>query len=61
VGGRHRALLPVSAALGAVSVVVADTLARAAFAPREVPAGLLLAAVGGPLFLGLLRRERSWA
>lgn len=56
VGPGHRALLPVSALLGALLLVVADTFARSAFAPREVPVGLLTALLGGPLFLLQLQR-----
>jgi iron complex transport system permease protein len=61
VGARHRPLAPVSALLGAVLVMLADTLARTAFAPREVPVGLITAGVGGPFFLFLLARRRPWA
>jgi iron complex transport system permease protein len=57
VGASHRALLPVATLLGALLVVVADTVARTAFAPREVPLGLITALVGGPLFLWLVRRD----
>jgi iron complex transport system ATP-binding protein len=57
VGPAHRGLLPLSAALGALLVVVADAVARSAFAPREVPVGLLTAALGGPLFLLQLQRD----
>jgi iron complex transport system permease protein len=59
VGARHRPLLPVCALLGALLVLLADTVARTAFAPREVPVGLLTAGVGGPFFLFLLARRPS--
>ena len=58
VGYRHRRMLPVTALLGALLVSVADTLARVAFAPRELPVGLVTAAAGGPFFLWLLARGR---
>jgi iron complex transport system permease protein len=56
VGGQHRGLLPVAAFGGALMVTSADVVARTAFAPREVPVGLLTAAVGGPFFLWQLQR-----
>jgi iron complex transport system permease protein len=56
VGAPHRRMLPVAAVGGALLLIAADALARTAFAPREVPVGLLTAAVGGPLFLQQLRR-----
>jgi iron complex transport system permease protein len=56
VGARHRRLLPVVALGGAILVMTADAAARTAFAPREVPVGLLTAAVGGPFFLWQLQR-----
>jgi iron complex transport system permease protein len=58
VGPRHRLLLPVSALAGAVLLAWIDTLARTAFAPRELPVGLVTALVGVPAFLFLLRRVR---
>jgi len=57
VGPGHAALLPLSALAGAALVVLADTIARAAFAPIELPVGALLALVGGPYFLFLLWRK----
>lgn len=57
IGPRHRGLLPVSAALGAILVMVCDGLARAALPPAEIPLGLVTAAAGGPFFLLLLRRR----
>ena len=56
-GPRHRTLLPVSAAVGAILVMVCDGLARAVLPPAEIPLGLVTAAAGGPFFLVLLRRR----
>ena len=56
VGGRHRAVLPVSALLGAVLLVVADTVARTVFAPQEIPVGVVTGVLGAPFLLVLLRR-----
>jgi iron complex transport system permease protein len=55
-GVPHRAMLPATVMLGATLVIVADTVARTAFAPRELPVGLVTAGLGGPFFLHLLRR-----
>jgi iron complex transport system permease protein len=61
VGPRHRRLIPAATLLGATLLVGADTLARTAFAPIEVPVGLLTASLGGPLFLWLLQRRTTWS
>lgn len=60
-GARHRLLLPLSALLGASFLVWADTLARTVFEPRELPVGIVTAAVGAPVFALLLWRGRSRA
>lgn len=61
-GPDHVRLLPVTALSGAIFLVVADTLARSIFAPTEIPVGILMALLGGPFFLYLLRRtKRSYA
>jgi iron complex transport system permease protein len=52
-----RLLLPASFLGGAVLLVWADTLARTAFAPSELPVGVVTAMLGGPFFLVLLRRS----
>ncbi|MFE0704181.1 FecCD family ABC transporter permease [Streptomyces sp. NPDC058872] len=57
VGPLHRALLPYAALAGAVFLVWTDALARTAFAPRELPVGVLTALSGAPLFLLVLRRK----
>ena len=57
VGSDYRFLLPASALLGAAVVTFSDTFARVAFAPTELPVGILMAVLGAPFFLFLLRRE----
>ncbi len=61
VGARHRALLPLSALCGATFLVWADTLARTVFEPRELPVGIVTAAIGAPVFALLLWNRRSSA
>jgi iron complex transport system permease protein len=57
VGASHR-LLPLVATLsGAAWLMASDAAARAAFAPREVPVGLLTSLCGAPVFLLALRRR----
>ena len=56
-GVDHRWLLPASALLGAVLLVLADTASRVIVAPAEFPIGLMMALLGGPFFLGLLMRR----
>lgn len=59
IGADHRALVPASALLGAIFVMLADTLGRTVLAPIELPVGAFTALIGGPLFLFLLRRDLS--
>ncbi len=59
-GGRHRSLLPASFLAGGALLVAADTLARVAVAPRELPVGVVTALVGVPLFVLLLRRWTAY-
>lgn len=56
-GPRHRTLLPLSALLGAILMIWADTVARTALSGSEIPVGIVTALVGGPFFVVLLRRE----
>ena len=51
--------LLVTAMAGAVLVSLADLIGRAAFAPIQIPAGLLTALIGVPLFIALMVRSRS--
>jgi iron complex transport system permease protein len=58
-GPGHRLLLPASAVVGSVFIILADLLARTAIAPTPVPLGVVTAVIGAPFFLHLLRRSRS--
>lgn len=55
-GADHRLLLPLSFVGGAGLLTAADTAARSAAAPLEIPVGVITALVGVPFFLVLLRR-----
>lgn len=55
VGSNYRVLLPMSMILGAVVLLVADTVGRSLFSPLDIPAGIVMAMVGGPYFLYLMR------
>jgi iron complex transport system permease protein len=57
IGPDHRALLPASALAGALLLVLADTIARVALAPTELPVGVVTALVGVPFFISLLRQR----
>jgi iron complex transport system permease protein len=57
IGSDNRLVVPFSAVAGAIFVVLADTIARTAIAPRELPVGAVTALVGAPLFIYLLRRS----
>jgi iron complex transport system permease protein len=62
-GPDHRQLLPISAILGSVFLVAADTLARTIVAPAQLPVGVITAIAGGPFFLILLvkyTRKVGW-
>jgi iron complex transport system permease protein len=56
IGSDNRLLLPAAAVVGAIFVVVADTIARTIIAPLELPVGAVTALIGAPLFVYLLRR-----
>lgn len=56
-GTDYRFLLPHAMVLGGLTVLLADTLARTVAAPIELPVGVVMAVIGGPFFLYLLRKE----
>jgi iron complex transport system permease protein len=59
VGPDHRRLLPATAIFGALLLLAADTVARTAISPTEIPVGIITAATGGPFFLYLLRARKG--
>ncbi|KAF2775172.1 FecCD family ABC transporter permease [Streptomyces coelicoflavus] len=58
-GADHRRLLPLTALLGAVYLVLVDLLSRTLDRPNELPLGILTALLGAPFFLWLLRRNKA--
>ncbi|WP_188006838.1 Iron ABC transporter permease [Sporosarcina sp. ANT_H38] len=58
VGSNYKYLLPMSMALGALVLMLADTGGRTLFSPLEIPAGILMAVIGGPYFLYLMRKGK---
>jgi iron complex transport system permease protein len=58
-GPDHVRLLPATALAGAIFLLAADTVARTAMAPAELPVGVLTAFIGGPFFLFLLRKTKQ--
>jgi iron complex transport system permease protein len=56
-GSDHQLLLPASVLLGGGFMLAADTVARTAAAPAELPVGVITALVGVPLFVVLLTRR----
>lgn len=58
-GNESRHLLPLCAICGAGFVAFCDLAARLAFAPYELPVGILMSVIGGPVFLFLLVRYKG--
>ncbi|MEN3301973.1 MAG: iron-siderophore transport system permease protein [Pseudonocardia sp.] len=60
-GPDHRWLLPASGLLGAVLLLAADVLGRVVARPGELQVGIVLALVGAPFFIALVRRRKMVA
>lgn len=58
IGPDHRFLIPGSALLGGILMVLSDGLARILVIPAELPVGIVTAASGAPFFMWLLWRQR---
>ena len=58
VGYDYRLVLPVSFIGGGIFLMLADTFARTAASPVEIPVGIITSLSGGPFFLYLLRKKR---
>lgn len=59
-GAEHRRLVLHSLWVGAIFLLVADTIARAALSPTELPVGIITAFVGGPFFIYLMKRGSGY-
>ncbi|TQR21669.1 FecCD family ABC transporter permease [Psychrobacillus vulpis] len=59
VGSSFGALLPVSAFIGGILVMLADLIGRTLFSPLEIPAGVFTAGIGAPYFIYLLFKTRN--
>lgn len=58
VGPAYGGVIPVSALIGSLVLLLSDLVARVAFIPLDIPAGVFTAAVGAPFFIYLLYRHR---
>jgi iron complex transport system permease protein len=58
IGSDYRFLLPASAILGAILLLVADALGRTVASPIIVPVGIVISFIGAPFFFYLLMRRR---
>jgi iron complex transport system permease protein len=59
IGPDNRYLLPASALLGAILLLLADAVSRTVVAPAELPIGIITALAGAPVFLWILLRKRG--
>lgn len=57
VGSNHKKLLPYSALLGATVFLIADTLGRSIAYPYEISSAIIMAIIGGPMLVVLLKRS----
>ncbi|MGN0587536.1 MAG: FecCD family ABC transporter permease, partial [Oscillospiraceae bacterium] len=55
-GNNYRIMFPATAFLGAALVMLSDTFARTVLSPTEIPVGIVMAVLGVPFFLYLLRK-----
>ena len=58
-GNESRKLLPLSAVAGGGFVCLCDTLSRLLFKPYELPVGILMSLIGGPVFVVMLVRMKG--
>lgn len=58
VGPKHKVVIPVSAMISTIIIVLADSLSRNVFSPIEVPAGITISLLGVPYFIYLMMKEK---
>ena len=59
IGSDNKLVIPYSALLGAILLVLSDTVGRVLIQPVEIPVGVMTSIMGGPFFIFLLRRQRN--
>ncbi|WP_294349761.1 iron ABC transporter permease [uncultured Clostridium sp.] len=59
VGSDHKVLIPYSMLCGAFTLLLADTLGRIIASPNEISSSIIMAVIGGPFFIILLRRSEE--
>lgn len=57
IGNNARFLIPASALLGAITVLLCDTVGRVVISPLELPVGIIMSLLGAPFFIYLLRKS----
>ncbi|QGU94055.1 iron chelate uptake ABC transporter family permease subunit [Clostridium bovifaecis] len=57
VGPKHKMLIPASALVGTLILLVADTISRNMLAPIEIPVGIVVSVIGVPYFIYLMIKE----
>lgn len=57
VGGNHKKNIPCSIVLGAIFLVITDTIARSIYPLQEIPIGVITSIIGAPFFLNMLRKK----
>lgn len=58
-GSDHRRVIPLSAILGAIFLILCDTVARSIAPPAEIPVGIITSMLGVPFFLYLLYKSKK--
>ena len=59
IGDDHRFAIPCSVLLGAVFLLVSDTIARTVISPAEIPVGIITSFIGAPVFIWLIMRKKG--
>ncbi|EJO5347998.1 iron ABC transporter permease [Clostridium botulinum] len=58
IGNDYRFLIPCSCFMGAIILLISDTLGRTLISPTEIPIGIITALIGAPFFIYLIMKER---
>ncbi|OOM10379.1 FecCD family ABC transporter permease [Clostridium saccharobutylicum] len=59
VGTKHKLLIPTSAILGAILILISDSIGKGLFIPIEIPTGIVTSIIGAPYFLYLLVKNKQ--